>query len=139
MIRAALKLLTYLSILTSTRTSSSYLEPQSLVSLRRSASNGAPIQQQQQQQVSDLNSDTEWRSVSGSETPYFIPRLVNANNMLFTQLSNNNRRASKKGRKNKKESSKMMLYESHSKRKNSFSSTDDQGEFLKRKCVIFPI
>lgn len=113
MLRIALKLLVYLSILTSTRTSSSYLEP---------------LQQQQQQQQS-----LGRRSYDNAEDPYeswpvvvdevsvpFIPRLINANNMLHTKLSNTNRK-----RKNKKSFvvGSKMLYENHSKRKSSLSES----------------
>lgn len=191
MLRTVLKILAYLSILTSTRTSSSYLEPQSLVSYRRA--NAAAVAPgvivpssinvdvdvgipANVQQFSDLSSDTidgadvydvQWRA---SNSPYFMPRLVNANSMLYTQLSsnnnknnnnnlnnnnnnnnlnsnsnnnnnnynnsnnnsNNNRRGSKKSRKSKKQqqesrinsSSSKQFYETHSKRRNSFSTTD---------------
>ncbi|CAG9810134.1 unnamed protein product [Chironomus riparius] len=110
MLRAVLKILAYLSILTSTRTSSSYLEPQSLVSYRRAnadavATGGAIAPSSidvdigipaNVQQFSDLSPDTidgadvydvQWRA---SNSPYFMPRLVNANSMLYTQLSSNN-------------------------------------------------
>jgi hypothetical protein len=145
MLRAALKILAYLSILTSTRTSSSYLEPpssQSYASYRNTAA--VP-----QQQIARPDTDTidaadvfEWRTMSNSETPYFIPRLVNTNNMLYTQLSysnsnsnsnsnnnSNNRRGSKKARKNKKQqqlmgdnSSSKQIYENFSKRKSDLSA-----------------
>ncbi|XP_070504729.1 putative mediator of RNA polymerase II transcription subunit 29 [Chironomus tepperi] len=109
MLRAVLKILAYLSILTSTRTSSSYLEPQSLVSYRRAnaaaVATGAVVPSSidvnvgipsNVQQFSDLSPDTidgadvydvQWRA---SNSPYFMPRLVNANSMLYTQLSSNN-------------------------------------------------
>lgn len=139
MLRVALKLLVYLSILTSTRTFSSYLEPQSLVNFRRSAAGANPLfltaQQQQQQppppqQIYDADT-YEWQpmteKVEVESSAYFMPRLVNTNNMLYTQLSNNNRRAgSKKTRKNKKSGDKQV-YESHIKRKNSLSVNVDEG------------
>lgn len=186
MLRAVLKILAYLSILTSTRTSSSYLEPQSLVSYRRANAAavatgavvpssidvdvGVPANVQQFSDLSDPDTidgadvyDVQWRA---SNSPYFMPRLVNANSMLYTQLSsnnnkninnnnfnnnlnnnnnnnnlnsnsnnnnNNNRRGSKKSRKSKKQqqqesrinsSSSKQFYETHSKRRNSFSTTD---------------
>jgi hypothetical protein len=117
MLRIALKLLVYLSILTSTRTSSSYLEPQSLGSFR-------PQQQQQpDDRLRPLTYETEdtyeWPAVITDEASPFIPRLINPNNMLHTKLSNTNR---KKARKSKKTfAGSKMLYENHSKRKSSLS------------------
>lgn len=142
MLRVALKLLVYLSILTSTRTSSSYLDPQSLVNFRRSAANPLMLtaQQQQQQRLGPeiYEADTyEWQPIINSErggetSSYFVQQLVNANNnMLYTQPSNtnNNRRASKKMRKSKKDrnSSNKQLYENHIKRKNSLSVNIDEA------------
>ncbi|KAG5668272.1 hypothetical protein PVAND_016219 [Polypedilum vanderplanki] len=127
MLRAALKILAYLSILTSTRTSSSYLEPQSLVSFRRSALSDE-MQQQPQQPPPDTY---EWR---GAIASFYMPRLLNSeqqqqlisssnnnkNLISKSSLNNNNRRANKKSRKSKKqEQSRSMskqLYENHSKR-----------------------
>lgn len=143
--RVALKLLVYLSILTSTRTSSSYLDPQSLVNFRRSAVGANPLmlsaQEQQQQRLGPEIYETnpyEWQPTIESEkggeiSSNFVQQLVNANkNMLYTQPSNtnNNRRANKKLRKSRKDSrnsSNKQLYENHIKRKNSLSVSTDEA------------
>jgi hypothetical protein len=145
MLRAALKVLAYLSILTSTRTSSSYLEPQSLVSFRRAALSDEMAQQQPRPV-------DEWRGAAS----FYMPRVLNANSeLLFAQpqpmistsnnnknlisksssLNSNSRRANKKSRKSKKQQQQQpdgsrsgvskQLYESHSKRRNGHVEDDE--------------
>lgn len=132
MIRIVLKLLVYLSILTSTRTTSSYLDPQSLVNFRRSSVSA------QQQQLQPLGPEIyerdayEWQPISekvDESSSYFIPRLVNANSMVYTQLSNieNKRPNNKKSRKSKKGSGSKQLYENHIKRKSNLSFNVDHS------------
>jgi hypothetical protein len=118
--------LVYLSILTSTRTSSIYLEPQSLGNFRskpndrlRSVSNSGSAY--------EADDSYEWPvvvdEVVGSP---FSPRLINANNMLHTKLSNTNRKKSAAARKSKKNiiAGSKLLYENHSKRKSSLSEAE---------------
>lgn len=92
MLYEVLKLVTYLSILTTT-TSSSYLTKESLVNYRRASPSSIP-----NEQLTDLSNGgegLEWTDLSNadssqSQSDYLIPQLVNVNNMLYTQFSSSN-------------------------------------------------
>lgn len=78
MLRAVLKILAYLSILTSTRTSSSYLDPPAVAA---ASYRSAP--------PNDLISsiDDDQADVRSWPAAYFMPRLVNPSSMLYQQLN----------------------------------------------------
>jgi hypothetical protein len=99
MLYEVLKLVTYLSILTTT-TSSSYLTKESLINYRRTSPSSVPSEQ-----LTELSNDGEgeWTDLSNvdssqPQSDYLIPQLVNVNNMLYTQFSssNSNSKISKK-------------------------------------------
>lgn len=91
MLHEVLKIVTYLSIITTT-TSSSYLSKESLSKYRRASPSSIS-----NAQSSNLSNDgegfesTELSNVeSQSQSDYLIPQLVNVNNMLYTQLNSGN-------------------------------------------------
>lgn len=96
MLYEVLKLVTYLSILTTS--SSSYLTKESLVNYRRASPSSIPSEQ-----LTELSNDGEgfeWTDLSNADSPqsqsdYLIPQLVNVNNMLYTQFNNNNKNPKK--------------------------------------------
>jgi hypothetical protein len=120
MLHRLLKLVTYLSILTTT-TSSSFLSKES-VNYRR-ASPSSVSQEQSSQLSSDGEGGYVWRELSNAEpsqsqSDYLQPKFVNVNTMLYTQLDsdnnnkypkrNNNRKLSQKGRGKKDNTNKLI-------------------------------
>lgn len=96
MLYEVLKLVTYLSILTTT--SSSYLTKESLVNYRRASPSSIP--NEQLTELSNGGEGFEWTDLSNVDSPqsqsdYLIPQLVNVNNMLYTQFSSNNKNPKK--------------------------------------------
>lgn len=147
MLHELLKVVIYLSILRTT-TSSGYLAEESVVNFRR-ASPG-----EQQSQLSKNGEGFEWAESSvaePSDSQYFIPKFVNVNNMLFTQLNrdNNNRNQQHKKKLNqrvrgKKDNNNKLInsknnklanliknYDNLSKRKNIASSYNNESNALK--------
>lgn len=107
MLHEVLKLVTYLSILTTT-TSSSYLTKESLVNYRRASPSS--IQNEQLTKLSNDGEGLEWSDLSNvdssqSQSDYLIPQLVNVNNMLYTQFSTSN--SNSKNQQNKSNSRKL--------------------------------
>lgn len=104
MLHELLKLVIYLSILRTT-TSSGYLTDDSVVNFRRaspSAISGEPSSR-----ISNDGEGYEWAELSNAEpapaqlpTDYFMPKLVNVNTMLYTQLNNDNSRIPKRSSSN---------------------------------------
>lgn len=102
MLYEVLKVLTYVSIITTT-TSSGFLTKESLVNYRRaspsSTFNGEPAQLSNDGEGferTDLSNDES----SKSESDYLIPQIVNVK-MLYTQLNNANNKNSKKSNSRK--------------------------------------
>lgn len=124
MLYEILKLVTYLSILTTT-TSSSYIAKESLVNYRR-ASPSSSIASEQSPHFSNDGEGYEWAELSSkvessqpqSDSDYLMPQLVNVNNMLYTQIvnadnsknpkKNNNRKISQRSRGKKDNNNKLI-------------------------------
>jgi uncharacterized protein (UPF0128 family) len=117
MLHEVLKLVTYLSILTTT-TSSSYLSQESASNFRRASPSSVS-----NEQSSQLSSDgegfvwTEMNNAEPSQSDYLNPKIVNVNAMLYTQLKkdnskypkrNINRKLSQKGRGKKDNTNKLI-------------------------------
>jgi hypothetical protein len=117
MLHEVLKLVTYLSILTTT-TSSSYLSQESVANFRRASPSSVS-----NEQSSQLSSDgegfvwTEMNNAEPSQSDYLNPKIVNVNAMLYTQLKkdnskypkrNINRKVSQKGRGKKDNTNKLI-------------------------------
>lgn len=110
MLHEVLKLVTSLIILTST-TSSSYLSKESIVNYRRASPSS--IQSEQSSQLSSDGEGFDWMELSNVESPqsqqqqqppesdFLIPKLVNVNNMLYTQLNNGNSKNPKRNNNKK--------------------------------------
>lgn len=140
MLHEVLKLVTCLSIITTT-TSSSYLTKESLINYRYASPSS--IQSSQSSQQSNDGEGFEWSDLSNAETQsqsdYLIPQLVNVkdmNNMLYTELKtgygnnrnqkkNNNKKLSPRARGKKDNNSKLANIKS-SKLTNLISSYDNQ-------------
>ena len=110
MLHDILKLVTYLIVFTTT-TSSSYLSKESAVNYRRASPSS--IQSEQSSLLSNDGEGFEWTELSNVESPqshtqsdYLIPKLVNVNNMLYTQLNSGNSKNPKRSN-NKKSSQKV--------------------------------
>lgn len=91
MLHEVLKFVTYLSIITTT-TSSSFLTKDTLVNYRRASPSS--ISSDQSPQLINDGEGFEWTESSNDElnpqSDYLIPQLVNVNNMLYSHLSNDN-------------------------------------------------
>lgn len=106
MLHELLKLVTYLSILTTT-TSSSYLSKESVVNYRRASP--SPISGEPSSQFSSDGEGYEWMELSNfesspsqPESDYLIPKLVNVDNMqLYSQLNSGNSKNPKRGNSRK--------------------------------------
>lgn len=103
MLHEVLKLVTYLSIITTT-TSSSYLTKESLVNYRRASPSSIPSEQSSQ--LSNGGEGFEWPELSNvessqSQSDYLTPQLVNVNKMLFTQLNSGNSKTPKRSNSRK--------------------------------------
>lgn len=110
MLHDILKLVTYL-IVFATTTSSSYLSKESAVNYRRASPSS--IQSEQSSLLSNDGEGFEWTELSNVESPqsqtqsdYLIPKFVNVNNMLYTQLNSGNSKNPKRSN-NKKLSQKV--------------------------------
>lgn len=112
MLHDILKLVTYLIVFTTT-TSSSYLSKESAVNYRRASPSS--IQSEQSSLLSNDGEGFEWTELSNVESPqshtqsdYLIPKLVNVNNMLYTQLNSNTGNSKNPKRSNNKKLSQKV-------------------------------
>lgn len=158
MLHELLKLVTYLSILTTT-TSSSYLSKESVVNYRRASP--SPISGEPSSQFSNDGEGYEWRQLSNfesspsqPESDYLIPKLVNVDNMQFySQLNSgssknpkrsNSRKLNQRVRgkkaennnklinsKNNKLTNLIMNYDNLNKRNKVASSYSDESNNVK--------
>lgn len=106
MLHELLKLVIYLSILRTT-TSSGYLTEDSVVNFRRASPSS--ISGEPSSRLSSDGEGYEWAELSNAEpapaqlpSDYFMPKIVNVNNMLYTQLNNDNSRIPKRSSNNRK-------------------------------------
>lgn len=163
MLHEVLKLVTYLIILTST-TSSSYLSKESVVNYRRASPSS--IQSELSSQLSSDGEGFDWMELSNVESPqsqqqqpesdYLIPKLVNVNNMLYTQLNNGNSKNPKRNynkklnqrvrgkkdnnnklinNKNNKLTNLIKNYDNLNKRNNVASSYSDESNKVRNVTV----
>jgi hypothetical protein len=92
MLHDILKIVTYLSVLTTT--SSSYLSKESLVNFRRASPSS--ISDDRMTELSYDGEGSEWTDFEPSQPEYLIPQFVNTNSMFYSQLSKNSNVKSQK-------------------------------------------
>jgi hypothetical protein len=128
MLYEVLKILAYLSILTST--SSSYLTKESLVNFRHASPSSSD-------HITELSYDGEgsdWTDFEPSQPDFLIPKLVNANNMLYTQLSSstsylkNQKRKLNNRMKGKKDNNKLVTSKNKTKLTNLIKNFDNNNK-----------
>lgn len=160
MLHEVLKLVTYLIVLTTT-TSSTYLSKESVVNYRRASPSSIPSEQSSQ--LSSDGEGFEWTELSNVDSPqsqpqsdYLIPKLVNVNNMLYTQLNsgiskslkrNSNKKQSQRVRgkkdnnnklinsKNNKLTNLIKNYDNLNKRNNVASSYSEESNNVRNDTV----
>lgn len=134
MLHEVLKLVTYLSIITTT-TSSSFLTKDTLVNYRRASPSS--MSSDLSPQLLNDGEGFEWTELSNDEpqSDYLIPQLVNVNNMLHSRLSNdngntkhlkqgNNRKLSQRVR-NKKDNNNKLINSKNNKLTNLIKNYDN--------------
>src|SRR5690349_18391084 len=136
MLHEFLKLVTYLSILTTT-TSSSYLSKESVVNYRRASP--SPVSGDPSSQFSSDGEGFEWMELSNfessqPESDYLIPKLVNVDNMqLYSQLNSgsknlkrgNSRKLNQRVRGKKAENNNKLINSKNNKLTNLIKNYDN--------------
>lgn len=126
MLYDVLKFVAYLSVLTAT--SSSYLAKDSLVNFRRASPSSIS-----DDRITELSYDGEgsdWTDFDPSQPDFLIPQFVNANSMLYTQMSSNSNVKNQKRKlsnrmRGKKDNNKLVTSKNKTKLTNLIKSFDN--------------